>query len=191
MTMTAPGPEAAPAAGELVIRVRDGDDPAAWAALTARYTGLLWAIARGHGLSPADAEDVVQTTWLRLVERIDGLREPARVGAWLATVARRESLQAARGRHREPAATLDLDDAPPPFPEPGPEEISAQRERLRAVVDAFHSLPGRCRRLLRVLAAGSFGYAEVAAALEMPVGSIGPTRARCLAALDRLTGAAR
>ncbi|WP_131741710.1 RNA polymerase sigma factor, partial [Actinomadura roseirufa] len=79
---------------ELVDRARDGDG-AAWARLVERFSGLLWAIARGYGLGDADAGDVVQTTWLRLVERLDDLREPAAVGGWLATTARREAARLA------------------------------------------------------------------------------------------------
>ena len=78
--------------GELVARVRAGD-PVAWQSLTDRYTNLLWAVARGMRLSRADAADVVQTTWLRLLENIGRLTDPPRVGAWLATTARRECLR--------------------------------------------------------------------------------------------------
>ncbi|WP_242619568.1 RNA polymerase sigma factor, partial [Actinomadura fibrosa] len=85
---------------ELVVRARDGDG-AAWARLVERYSGMLWAIARGHGLDDADAGDVVQTAWLRLVERLDGLRDPGAVGGWLAATARNESARVAGRRGRE------------------------------------------------------------------------------------------
>lgn len=162
--------------GELVVRARDGDE-AAWAALTERYTGLLWAIARAGELGSADAADVVQLTWLRLVENIGTLRVPARVGTWLAVTARREAARAARRAGRERPIVVAL-----PDPAASPEQICAERDRLRAVLSAIRTLPERCRLLLRLFAL-SPTYAEVAAALRIPIGSVGPTRARCLAAL--------
>lgn len=192
-TRPEPPDDGTTATAALVIRVRDENDAEAWARLTERYTRLLWAIALSHGLTGGDAEDVVQTTWLRLVERIDGIREPARAGAWLATVARRESLRTVRRRRREVALERLPDPRPGDLtagarPAPDPACLTAERERLRQVVAAFSALPERCRRLLRLLAAGPSGYAEVAAALGIPVGSVGPTRGRCLATLDRLIG---
>ena len=81
----------------LVVRAREGDD-AAWARLVERYSGLLWSIARAHGLGDADASDVVQTSWLRLVERIDALDDPSATGCWLATTARNECRALVRRR---------------------------------------------------------------------------------------------
>jgi RNA polymerase sigma factor (sigma-70 family) len=171
--------------GDLLLSARAGDD-AAWAALTSRYSAMLWAIARTHDLGDADAADVVQTTWLRLVERLDQIRKPDRVGAWLAVTARRESLRLARhhGRHRPVGETF------PPIPAlaPAPDDVCVERERLRVVLAAIQTLPELCRHVLR-LCALSPGYAEIAAALDIPIGSVGPTRARCLAALrDRIGG---
>jgi RNA polymerase sigma factor (sigma-70 family) len=169
--------------GDLVVWARKGDH-AAWAALTGRYTGMVWAIARGHGLGDADAADVVQTTWLRLVERIDRIRNPDRVGTWLAVTARHEAIRAAR----RPGASGPLPQLP--AAEPGPDHVCADRERLRNVMAAIRTLPELCRNLLRMFATAP-AYAEVAAALDMPVGSVGPTRARCLASLRRRMGAGR
>ncbi|RKS68712.1 RNA polymerase sigma factor (sigma-70 family) [Actinomadura pelletieri DSM 43383] len=165
--------------GELVVRARDGDG-AAWARLVERYSGLLWSIARSHGLNDADSGDVVQTTWLRLVERIGGLRDPSATGCWLATTARRESLRLVRLRGR------DLPVVPAPrAPEASPERVVIGRDRVGRVGAALGALPRRCRTLLRLFAAVS-SQAELAAALGIPVGSVGPTRARCLDALRRL-----
>ena len=177
--------DAAP--GDLLVRARAGD-ATAWAALTRRYAGMLWAIARMHGLREADAADVVQTTWLRLVERLDGIRSPERVGAWLAVTARRESLRLARhhGRDRPAGAALSA----LPAATPGPDDVCVARDRLRLVLTAVQALPARCRHILRLCALAP-GYAEIAAALDIPIGSVGPTRARCLAALrTRIRGLA-
>ncbi|SEG14905.1 RNA polymerase sigma factor, sigma-70 family [Thermomonospora echinospora] len=182
--MTVPKGMGAAAPGELVLRARAGDDTA-WAALTDRYSAMLWAIARGHGLGPADAADVVQLTWLRLVEHIGALRRPDRVGAWLAVTARRESARTLRHRGRSEERSLEA------LPDPvTPEAVLAGRERLRAVFDAIGALPGLCQQMLRLLAL-SPTYAEVSAALDIPVSSVGPARARCLASLrKRLEGSA-
>jgi RNA polymerase sigma factor (sigma-70 family) len=173
----------------LVERVRAGD-AYAWAELTDRYINLLWSIARGLGLGESDAADAVQTTWLRLVEHLDDVREPERLGSWLATIVRRESYdilrRSARTRPGEPpdqpggweglAGTDDpLDNA------------LLRDERDAALWRSFGGLRPACQQLLRVLMADPApSYAEVAAALDLPIGSIGPTRQRCLACLRRL-----
>jgi RNA polymerase sigma factor (sigma-70 family) len=176
-----------PTPGELLRRVRDGDEKA-WVALTDRFTRLLWAVARGLHLDQADAEDAIQTTWLRLVENLDALREPEHVGAWLVTTARRECLATLRRRDR---VRSGLDDerleAEPDLGTPGPEDAMLRTERDAALWRAFCCLAPRCQRLLRILLADPPPtYAEVAAALDIPVGGIGPTRQRCLAHIRRL-----
>ncbi|TDD85791.1 RNA polymerase sigma factor [Actinomadura rubrisoli] len=167
---------------ELMVRARDGDG-AAWARLVERYSGMLWAIARGHGLNDADAGDVVQTTWLRLVEGMDGLRVPAAVGGWLATTARHESASVACRRARD----VPAEPAPAAAADRGPAEVTIAREHLGQVAAALQALPRRCQMLLRLVAQAAC-YAELAAALQIPLGSVGPTRARCLATLRRLIG---
>lgn len=153
-------------------------DQRAWDELVERYAGLLWSITRCHGLPDAEAADVHQTTWLRLVERLETLRDPARVGAWLATTARRESLRQLSRRAREvPAVGIDG---------PEPQGLCTAGDRERSLYAALAALPGRCGRLLRLLAATPpASYLEISAALGMPVGSIGPTRARCLGHLRK------
>jgi len=161
----------------LVARARDGDG-AAWAKLVDRYSGLLWSIARSFALNDADSGDVVQTTWLRLVERIDQIAEPAAVGGWLAVTARRESLRVAQRRGRELPGEI------PDTRAPGPERVAMAREHLGHVAAAIQTLPQRCQSLLRMFALAPT-YADLAAALDIPIGSIGPTRARCLENLRR------
>lgn len=170
--------------GGLVVAAAEGDR-AAWDALVDRFSGLVWGVARGHRLQGTDAADVFQTTWLRLVENLTRIRDPQRVGAWLATTARRESLRMIAARNRETAQepeTLDLiaDDSAPV----DTELLRAERED--ALWQCLETAPERCRTLLRVmLAEPPLTYAEVASLLEMPIGSIGPTRRRCLEHLRR------
>lgn len=168
---------------DLLGRVRAGDE-AAWAELTGQYTSMLWALARGMRLGEQDAADAVQTTWLRLVERIDTIRHPDRVGGWLATTMRRECLAAIARRERVTPAE-GWDDLPAPA-DPL-EDGLIREERDAALWRALRALRPRCQALLRVLMADPApSYADVALALDMPVGSIGPTRQRCLAALRQL-----
>jgi RNA polymerase sigma factor (sigma-70 family) len=172
--------------GELVARARQNDQ-VAWDALVERYTGLLRSIARSYDLGAADMADVTQTVWLRLVERLDELREPDRVGSWLAVTAHRESRWTLRRRGRELPAWSVPDQAPDPA---GGcvERTCVQRERLSDVASAIRAMPERCRRVLRFFALAPVTYAEAASALDIPVGSVGPTRARCLADLRRRLG---
>jgi len=161
-------------AGELVVRAREGD-AAAWSALVGRYTPMLWSIARSRGLDGPAAEDAVQATWLRLVQRIDALWEPESVGGWLATVCRNEC-HALFSAPFAPPPRMPQDDADP---SPGPESRSVDRDRLERLAAALRAMPERCRTMLRMLAV-SATYTEISAALELPVGSVGPIRARCL-----------
>ena len=172
----------------LLVRGAAGGDEAAWHGLVTRFSSLVWAVARAHRLANADAADVYQTTWLRLAEHIGRIEHPERVGAWLATAARRECLQSLRSAAKvAPPADMDRLDIAPAVGNPTEEAVIAaetEREdadRAAAMWRAFGRLSGRCRELLRILmATPPPSYAEVAAALGLPVGSIGPTRARCL-----------
>lgn len=164
---------------DLVTRAADGDADA-WDQLVADLSGLLWAVARGNGLEPADAADVVQTTWLRLAENLHRLRDPERVSAWLVTTARRESLRVLRGARRDVPVGVDVVVVDLPVLD-DPEEPVLRAEQDARLWGAFSTLPTLCRSLLRVLLADPApSYAEVSAALDMPVGSIGPRRQRCL-----------
>jgi RNA polymerase sigma factor (sigma-70 family) len=169
---------------ELVAAAADGDADA-WNALVEQYNGLLWSIARGYRLATSDAADAVQTTWLRLVENLTRIQDPSRLPAWLATTVRRECLAVLRRSGRE--QLLDDGDAVdlPDDAEPLDARLLVE-ERDAALWRGLVRLPERCQQLLRVLmAAPPPSYATVAAALDLPVGSIGPTRQRCLDRLRR------
>ena len=148
-------------------------------------TSLLWHTARAQGLTQQQAEDAVQTTWLLLVQHASSITEPRGVLKWLLTTVRRESWAAARRARREDARD-DLTDIAPELPaeELDPEGMVVRSQDQRVLWRHFKTLPDRCQRLLRVVAlAERPDYAQVAEALAMPVGSIGPTRGRCLAKL--------
>src|SRR5436305_14782400 len=176
--MSRPGPHPRPTGGlaELVHAAADGDQDA-WDALVDRFAGLVWSIARAHRLSAADAADVSQTTWLRLVEHLGRIRDPERVGAWLASTARHECLRVIRHAGRFIAdGDVDLD-AVGTEPEPSARLIAT--ERTAALWRAVHALPDRCRTLIRALMADPApSYEDIAAAFDIPIGSIGPTRQR-------------
>lgn len=146
----------------------------------------MWAVARAHRLNSADAEDVFQVTFMRLVTHIDTIREPGRVGAWLATTARNECLRILRRAGRAvPVGDEEILDAADPVLVP-PDTRMIQEERQSALLVALGQLPERCQRLLRLLMADPEPtYEEVGLALDMPIGSIGPTRGRCLKQLRR------
>jgi RNA polymerase sigma factor (sigma-70 family) len=171
----------------LLARARGGDQ-AAWNALVEQHTGLLWSVARAYRLDTASAGDAIQTTWLRLVEHLDRIQDPERLGGWLATTVRRECLQVLRRNTRErlaPSSDMTLD-AIDEAAEPLDAGLLAD-ERDAALWVAFRGIPDRCQRLLRVLmATPPPSYEQASAALDMPIGSIGPTRARCLARLRAL-----
>lgn len=153
----------------------------AWDGLVDRYNRLVWAVARSFRLSEPDAADVVQTTWLRLVEHLDALQQPERVGAWLGTTARREALRIAKVRGQSVERSSDQDLAIVPDGAPSIEEALLTRERDAELYRAVLQLNDRCQRLLRVLSASPPPrYETVSEALGLPVGSIGPTRGRCL-----------
>lgn len=169
-----------PTSGELLRRAASGDADA-WNELTERYGKLVWSVARSFRLDSADAADVSQTTWLRLVENIDRIKDPERVGAWLATTARRECLRALRLTGREYVTSEDAVFDRPEREEPGLDSGLLLAERDTELWQAFRQLGDRCQLLLRLLAADPpVAYREVSELMDMPLGAIGPTRARCL-----------
>jgi RNA polymerase sigma factor (sigma-70 family) len=170
--------------GELLAAAAAGDQ-AAWDALVQRHTSLLWSIARSYRLGNADAADVVQTTWLRLVEHLDKIADPERIPGWLATTARRECIHLMRRTDRRAESSAELPDVQDDGP--APDAALLRDERDAELWRALARLDELCQRLLRVLMSDPPpAYADVAAALGMKVGSIGPTRGRCLDKLRAL-----
>lgn len=165
----------------LVRAAADGDADA-WDAIVNQFQGLVWSTVRSYRLGDAEAADVVQTAWLRLVENLGTLREPERVGGWLATTASRECLRLLRTAGR----SIPVDDEAV-FDRAGADtgsDIDAgllRDERDSGLWRAFGRISDRCQRLLRILTADPApSYDDVSDILDMPVGSIGPTRQRCL-----------
>jgi RNA polymerase sigma factor (sigma-70 family) len=167
-----------------MVRAAASGDHRAWDALVDEFGGLVWAVARAHRLSDADAADVAGATWLRLVEHLGDLREADRVGAWLATTARRECLRVLRGAQRQMPTGDRIDAEPAEDTDVAADLMTAERDV--ALWRAFARLPERDQALLRLLVADPApSYEEISSALEMPIGSIGPTRARSLERLRR------
>jgi RNA polymerase sigma factor (sigma-70 family) len=164
---------------ELVDAARAGD-AAAWDALVDRYLPLVTAVIRRLRLSPADADDVNQTVWLRLVEHLDRLREPRALPGWLATTARNEGLRLIRRRARDlpvdpGSTTFDIAEVS----DPGGALVEDLKSH--ALREAMLELPDKRRELLLLMLADPpVSYDEISARLGIPRGSIGPTRARAL-----------
>ncbi|HXW81159.1 MAG TPA: sigma-70 family RNA polymerase sigma factor [Acidimicrobiales bacterium] len=170
----------------LVSRAAQGDAEA-WSDLVKRFGGLIWHIARCAGLDLPDAADVSQTTWLRFAENLSALREPGRAGAWLATTARRESAKVARLAGRQVVVDPWSELRRVEDQEPAADVAMIDEEESIAVQLAVAQLPARCRELLLGLVGDPpCSYSELSAKLGLPIGSIGPTRARCLERLREL-----
>lgn len=166
---------------ELLNAALDGDR-GAWDVIIEEYTGLLWWIARRHRLDDATAADVVQTVWLQLVQNGRSIRDPDRLPAWLATTARREA-QRRISRARKQVPTGEIQDRAA-IDSAGPEELVVDDETTAIALAAFHTLGPSCQRLLALLCeVPPNSYEEISALLDIPIGSIGPTRKRCLATL--------
>lgn len=177
----------------LLVHAAAAGEASAWEALVRRFSGLVWSVARAHGLPQVDAEDVFQVTWLRLAQHIGRIKEPDRLAGWLAATARNEALRISRLASRV-TPTADLEPLLPPITTETPEHAALHAEsradaqrRSRHLWHAFEELSARCRELLRtMMATPPLSYAEIASLFDMPIGSIGPTRARCLGRLREL-----
>jgi RNA polymerase sigma factor (sigma-70 family) len=166
-------------------RARNGET-AALGEVVRELNPLLWHVARAEGLTSEEAADVVQTTWLELLRRLHDIRSPQAVTSWLVTAARREAWRIRKlSRRQVPDGAAELESVADPDPAPGERLLSDERDQ--ALWRHFHGLPERCRTLLRIVAqVARPDYAVVAEAMGMPIGSIGPTRGRCLAKLREM-----
>jgi RNA polymerase sigma factor (sigma-70 family) len=177
-------------ASEAFSRYRAGDR-AAFDTLVEVVTPLMWRVARGAGLDQVTGEDVLQTVWMTTLRSADDIRDPRTIVKWLLTSTRREAWRVSkrtRADHQRSAAVFGVDSeevmAIPGAGEASPDEVVFRDDRQRRLWEHVKALPERCRQLLSVIAfADRPDYAHLADALGMPVGSIGPTRGRCLAKL--------
>ena len=180
-----------PGPADLIARAQGGDKRA-WDALVERYAPLIWSICRKYRLGRADADDVGQSVWLYLVDHLDQIRDPAALPGWLATTTRRECGRLARAAHGPHAAVylLDGENLADEQADMAEQEVLAA-ERHAALRQAFADLPPHGQRLIALLAADPpMPYAQISARLGIPVGSIGPTRRRCLDKMRRHPGIA-
>ena len=167
-----------------LVRGAAAGDHRAWERLVDQYARLIWAITADFKLMESDAADVAQTTWLRLLEHIDRIEYPDRVGSWLAATARNECLRSLAARKRVILAHDDEVLASAIASGPEVDERILAGERAQVVRDALSRLPLRWQRLLELLMADPpTSYADISNEMGLPMGSIGPTRGRCLAQL--------
>jgi RNA polymerase sigma factor (sigma-70 family) len=169
----------------LVNRAARGDS-AAWNEIVERYAPLVWGICTRFQLSNHDREDVGQNVWLLLVEQLEKLREPAALPGWLATTTHRECLRVVTAAHKSERLGAGLDDAPQFADNTMIDEEILMAERNAALRTALAELPPRYQQLLAMLISDPpCSYAQISATLQIPVGSIGPQRARCLERLRK------
>jgi RNA polymerase sigma factor (sigma-70 family) len=170
----------------LVEAARRGDKRA-WDAIVDRFAPLVWSVCLRHGLSPADAQDVGQGVWLRLVEQLDRIRDPAALPGWLVTTTRRECYRVHEvAVRRDALERRSVNETLTSPVEPEVDDWLFAAERQAALRDAFADLGEPCRRLLALLFHDPpIPYAVIGRRMDMPVGSIGPRRSRCLDRLRR------
>jgi RNA polymerase sigma factor (sigma-70 family) len=174
-----------------LVRAAAAGDGAAFAALVDRFAGMVWHVARAFRLNDADSADVSQSVWLRLATHIGGIREPDTIGAWLRTTAQNECLSLLRRTGRMVPVGLDVAERADSSA-PGVDVGLIADERRRAYAEAFSSLPPRCQALFRLLAADpAITYPRIAEILDIPQGSLGPTRLRCIERVRRHPAVAR
>ncbi len=176
-----------PDVGQLVAQARAGDQ-SAWDSLVERYAPLVFAVVNRYRLNGQDACDVSQTTWLRLVEHLHEIRDPERLPGWIVTTAKHEALRLLKARQRtvavDPQAYSDFTQQVDPAAQPDEDLISSER-RLALVEGLAELRPAHRELLLLMLQDPPLSYEEIGARLNMPHGSIGPTRARALGELRK------
>jgi RNA polymerase sigma factor (sigma-70 family) len=170
-----------PVVADLVTRAAKGDKDA-WDTLVERFIPLIWSICRRYRLADADAEDVSQNVWLHLADQLGKIRDPAALPGWLATTTRRECLRVLRSARGQLTARYMLEAEITTDEQAGSVEQELLRaERHAALRAAFAALPPSGQRLIALLLEyPPVPYAQISTKLGIPVGSIGPTRRRCL-----------
>lgn len=165
-----------------LLRAVIAGNQTAWNELVDRYGRLVWSITRSFRLDDATAADVSQSVWLRLTEHCASITQPDKLASWLATTTRNEALKVVRHRQRTQPSDV-VDDTADLLARPVDDRM-LDDETIGEAIDAFVQLSDDCRRLLRLLCAEPrLDYATIAEMIDRPIGSIGPTRSRCL---DRL-----
>jgi RNA polymerase sigma factor (sigma-70 family) len=165
----------------LIDAARRGDE-LAWTRLHQEFDVMLRSVAASCRLHSHDIDDAVQHAWIKLHMHVHAIRDPSAIGGWLATTVRRESLRLLQSHVREVLTDepITVDHSH----DDGPETQLIERERQLVLTRALGALPDRHRRLMTLIAADA-SYEQIAAKLDMPMGSIGPIRSRCLARLHR------
>ena len=155
----------------------------AWDGLVERYHRLVWWTLASYRFDRSTAEDVYQTVWCRLVENLGSIRNPDFLASWLTTTTRNEAIRVSKKRSRETPTEFDDRFAAPD----SPETDAVDNDERRRVGQAFLALDEMCRELLTLLTTEPpLSYAEVAETIGKPIGSLGPTRSRCLSKLETL-----
>ena len=169
---------------DAVVTRAVGGDQAAWNEIVTRYVPLVWSVCSRFQLSTSELEDVAQNVWLQLVQQLGALREPAALPGWLATTTRRECLRLVTAARRSGQREISQDEERQVAGDTAIEEEILAAERNAVLAEAFAGLPDRCQQLLAMLVSDPpYSYAEISVTLRIPVGSLGPQRARCLARL--------
>lgn len=171
--------------GELLRRAESGDQ-SAWDALVERFGQMVWNVARSFRLDEPTAKDVSQTVWLKLIENVSRIEDPERLPGWLATTCRREAIRVSRLRQRTIPTDFEFDlvDEAEPL-----ETLLIEDEENSRLIAAFRRLSEACRHLLRLLTVEpALSYEEISGITGRPIGSLGPTRARCIARLKAIMG---
>lgn len=182
---SAPGPAPVWSAAASAFDAWRGGDSGGLDELVRMLSPVLWHVVRATGLDRDTAEDVVQTTWLNLVNGAEAITTPQAVAGWLCTSARREAWRMGKQAGRQRPVEDEVLAARLPI-ESGPEDAVVLDDENTRLWQALERLPERCQRLLRIVAAQPRpDYQLVADQLDMPIGSIGPTRGRCLDKLRR------
>jgi RNA polymerase sigma factor (sigma-70 family) len=172
---------------ELIALCLNGEG-AAWEALIHRYRRLIYSTPVRFGFSNADASDVFQSVCLALIEHLHELKDESRLGGWIVTTAMRQCLRMRKLNQRESTAEREVLPEENPDPEGDAEEMRIRGQMQSTIHEAVERLPERCRLLIEMLFfdVRERTYEEIGRALQMPVASIGPTRARCLSKLQSL-----